>query len=80
MRNDVVQGILIGYGLAFVTVQIYAHIKPRKVNGWIIMFGLGKPGNGILLRATHGYFEEVGFAAVDDILAFLADVDADKTR
>jgi 3-oxoadipate enol-lactonase len=26
--------------------------------------------------AAHGYFEEVGFSAVDDILAFLADVDA----
>lgn len=30
--------------------------------------------------AAHGYFEEVGFTAIDDILAFLADVDADKTR
>ena len=30
--------------------------------------------------AAHGYFEEVGLTAVDDILAFLADVDAGKTR
>jgi len=30
--------------------------------------------------AAHGYFEEVGLSAVDDILAFLAQVDAGKTR
>ena len=53
VRNDVVQGILIGFGLAFVTAQIYARIKATKVNGWITMFGLGVPGNGMLLRAAH---------------------------
>jgi hypothetical protein len=53
LRNDVVQGILIGFALAFVTAQIYARIKATKVNGWITMFGLGEPGNGMLLRAAH---------------------------
>jgi hypothetical protein len=53
VRNDVVQGILIGWGLAFVTAQIYARVKATKVNGWITMFGLGEPGNGLLLRAAH---------------------------
>jgi hypothetical protein len=53
VRNDVVQGILIGFGLAFVTAQVYARIKATKVNGWITMFGLGEPGNGMLLRAAH---------------------------
>jgi hypothetical protein len=53
VRNDVVQGVLIGIGLAFVTAQIYARIKATKVNGWITMFGLGEPGNGMLLRAAH---------------------------
>jgi hypothetical protein len=53
VRNDVVQGILIGFGLAFVTAQIYARIKAKKVNGWITMFGLGEPRNGMLLRAAH---------------------------
>jgi hypothetical protein len=52
-RNDVIQGVLIGIGLAFVTAQIYARIKARRVNGWITMFGLGEPGNGMLLRAAH---------------------------
>lgn len=53
VRSDLVQGILIGYGLAFVSAQIYARIKATKVNGWITMFGLGEPDNSMLLRAAH---------------------------
>src|SRR5439155_25441182 len=53
VRSDVVQGILIGFALAFITAQIYARIKATKVNGWITMFGLGEPGNGMMLRAAH---------------------------
>ena len=53
VRNDVIQGFLIGFGLAFVTAQIYARVKATRVNGWIGMFGLGEPGNGMLLRAAH---------------------------
>jgi hypothetical protein len=53
VRNDVVQGILIGWGLAFVTAQIVARVKATKINGWITMFGCGVPGNGMLLRAAH---------------------------
>jgi hypothetical protein len=53
VRNDVIQGFLIGFGLAFVTAHGYARIKAVKVNGWITMFGLGKPGNGMFLRAAH---------------------------
>jgi hypothetical protein len=51
--TDVLQGFLIGFGMAFVTAQIFARIKATKVNGWITMFGLGEPGNGMLLRAAH---------------------------
>jgi hypothetical protein len=53
LQNDVIQGVLIGFGLAFVSAQIYARIKATKVNGWITMFGLGEPRNGMFLRATH---------------------------
>jgi hypothetical protein len=53
VQSDLIQGILIGFGLAFVTAQIYAWIKATKVNGWITMFGLGEPGNGMFLRAAH---------------------------
>jgi hypothetical protein len=53
VRNDVIQGVLIGGGLAFVTAQIYGRVKATKVNGWITMFGLGDPGNGMFLRAAQ---------------------------
>ena len=52
IRNDIIQGILIGFALSFITAQIYARIKSKKVNGWITMYGLGKPGNGILFKAA----------------------------
>ena len=53
VSSDLIQGALIGFGLAFVSAQIYARIKATKVNGWITMFGLGEPGNGMFLRAAH---------------------------
>jgi hypothetical protein len=53
VRNDIIQGALIGFGLAFVSAQIYARFKAKKVNGWITMFGLGEPRNGMFLRAAH---------------------------
>ena len=53
LRNDVLQGVLIGAGLAFVTAQIYARISAKKVNGWITMFGLADPRNGMFRRAAH---------------------------
>ena len=52
IQSDVVQGVLIGYGLAFVTAQVFARIKATKVNGWITMLGCGMPGNGMLMRAA----------------------------
>ncbi len=51
--SDLIQGALIGFGLAFVSAQIYAWIKAKKVNGWITMYGLGEPSNGMFLRAAH---------------------------
>ncbi len=53
VSSDLIQGALIGFGLAFVSAQIYARIKTIKVNGWITMFGLGEPHNGMFLRAAH---------------------------
>jgi hypothetical protein len=49
---DVVQGILIGIGLAFITLLILGNAYVTKVNGWTTMYGCGDPGNGILLRAA----------------------------
>ena len=50
--SDVIQGALIGAGLAFVTAQVLAWIKATKVNGWITIFGCGVPGNGMFMRAA----------------------------
>lgn len=52
VRSDILQGFLIGFGLAFATAQLYARIRATKVNGWITMFGLGEPRNGMLMRAA----------------------------
>jgi hypothetical protein len=53
LRNALIQGALIGFGLAFVSAQMYARVKATKVNGWITMYGLGRPSNGMFLRAAH---------------------------
>ena len=52
VRNDLVQGVLVGAGLAFVSAQIVARIKATKINGWTTIYGCGVPGNGMLFRAA----------------------------
>ncbi|HLG74582.1 MAG TPA: DUF1214 domain-containing protein [Chloroflexota bacterium] len=52
LRNDLVQGVFVGFGLAIVTIEAVARIKATKVNGWVTIFGCGVPGNGILMRAA----------------------------
>jgi hypothetical protein len=53
LRNAIIQGVLIGFGLAYVSAQAYARIKAKKVNGWITMYRMGEPRNGMFLRAAH---------------------------
>lgn len=50
--SDVVQGIIIGGVLAFITFKIVAHAYVTRVDGWTTMFGCSEPGNGILLRGA----------------------------
>src|SRR5215469_11148497 len=50
--SDVVQGIIIGGVLAFITFYILAHAYVAKVNGWTTMYGCGEPDNGTLLRGA----------------------------
>ncbi len=53
MLLDIVQGILIGAGLAFITVLILLpNLYVTNVNGWTTLYGCGEPGNGLLLRAA----------------------------
>ena len=53
VRSDVVQGILIGAGLAFATAQVYGRLKGTKEIGWVTIYGCGEPGNGMFLRAAQ---------------------------
>jgi hypothetical protein len=52
LRNALVQGFFVGFGLAVVTVEILARFKATKVNGWMTMYGCGVPGNGMFFRAA----------------------------
>lgn len=52
LRNALVQGFFVGFGLAIVTIEIVARVKATKTNGWITIFGCGEPGNGMFLRAA----------------------------
>jgi hypothetical protein len=55
VQSDLVQGILVGAGLAIVTAQVYGRLKGTRVNGWVTMYGCGEPGNGMFLRAAHAW-------------------------
>ena len=50
--SDLVQGIIIGGILAFITFKIIASAYVTKVDGWTTMFGWSEPGNSILLRGA----------------------------
>jgi len=52
ITTDVVQGILVGIGLAWITLIIIGNAYVTKVNGWTTMFGCSEPGNGIVKRAA----------------------------
>ena len=57
VRNDVIQGILLGGGMALVTIYVYGRFKTSRVNGWITMYGCNMPGNGIIKQAAcYMYF------------------------
>jgi hypothetical protein len=53
LRNALIQGVFVGYGLALVTIEIVAAIKITRINGWVTAFGCGLPGNGMFTRAAH---------------------------
>ncbi|MCA1595489.1 MAG: DUF1214 domain-containing protein [Chloroflexi bacterium] len=53
LRNALIPGFFVGFGLAVVTVEIAARIKATRVNGWTTVFGCSLPGNDMLTRAAH---------------------------
>ena len=54
--SHIIQGIIVGGVLAFLTAQIIMNAVVKAmtttVNGWSTTFKCGQPGNGILLRAA----------------------------
>jgi hypothetical protein len=54
--SGVVQGLIIGAGLAFLTtiliLDAVAKSETRTVNGWSSIRKAGQPGNGLLVRAA----------------------------
>jgi hypothetical protein len=52
VRTDVVQGVLVGFGLAIVAAQMTATITTPRVNGWTASLGCGGPDRGMLRRAA----------------------------
>ncbi len=50
--SDVVQGLILGGVLAFITAQILMRLQVTQVNGWTTLFGCGLPGNSLLLQAA----------------------------
>jgi hypothetical protein len=54
--SHVVQAIIVGAVLAFLTAQVIMNVVVKAttttVNGWSITVKAGQPGNGILLRAA----------------------------
>jgi hypothetical protein len=50
--THIVQGIIIGSVLAFITAQLVGRTEIKNVNGWRTIYGFGVPGNGMLLRAA----------------------------
>ncbi len=53
VTSDVIQGVLVGAGLSFITVLlILPNFYIANANGWTTMFGCGEPSSGILLRAA----------------------------
>src|SRR5437763_10367380 len=54
--SHIIQGIIVGAVLAFLTAQIIMNAVVKAitttVNGWSTTFKCGQPGNGILLQAA----------------------------
>ncbi len=54
--SHIIQGIIVGAVLAFLTAQIIMNVVVKAmtttVNGWSTTTGCGQPGNGLLLQAA----------------------------
>jgi hypothetical protein len=75
VRTDVIQGFLVGFGLAFITVQILGRIKVTKVNGWTTIFRCGEPRISFLSRAACAQVFPGPINAPQEAMYWTTDVD-----
>jgi hypothetical protein len=80
VQSDVVQGILIGAGLALVTAQVYGRLRGTRTNGWLTMRGCGLPGNGMFLRAAQAWVFTGPIASPQEAMYWWANSDGDGRR
>ena len=73
--QDVVQGFFVGFGLAYITLQILGRVKATKINGWTTMFRCGEPGTGILSRAACALVFAGPINAPQEAMYWTTDVD-----
>lgn len=52
VRTDIIQGVLVGFGLALATTYIVAIAQSKRTNGWTTMYGCGDPHQNMFLRAA----------------------------
>ena len=50
--SDIVQGIIVGGVLAFITFKILTKTYVTTAGGWTTILGCGEPGNGMLFKAA----------------------------
>jgi hypothetical protein len=53
--GDILQGVLLGCGLALVTAMVYGRSRVTRSHGWTTMYGCGRPGNGVFFRAAQAW-------------------------
>ena len=80
VRTDVIQGIIVGFGLALATAQIVAELKAVRVNGWTTMYKLGAPDNGMLMRAACALAFPGPVNAPQEAMYWKTSVDASNHR
>jgi hypothetical protein len=52
VRSDVIQGALLGVGMAFASLPVLARFWTTKTSGWTTIFGCGRPGSSFLFTAA----------------------------
>lgn len=76
-RNDLIQGALVGIGLAIVTMEILSRLAATKVNGWITVKGCANPRNGLLKRAVCTWIFPGPINVAEEATYWITQVDGD---